>query len=156
MLVKNYFEQKNKYEFKYIEVRYDEVIQPGASVLLEVIPPYGEVYKVVWIETKISPPPNATTGNHQIYIFSHNTNYGLWAVQQYNELLRIGRNYAISASAAEPPDATSQFLVVTNIYSTRKYPLQILYFNNTDADQTNPIVVRFLVQILPEEVYAIE
>lgn len=123
------------------------VLSGGGAETITVTAPTGKIYRGVGLLLNVS-SPGGTTGYHRFQVTSESQGIGmLQGKSAYSDSIVFREGVWVTASSvARPPDTASPQLAVNSLIADDTNGINIMYVNNTDADQTNTRTIRLIVK----------
>jgi hypothetical protein len=134
-------------ELSFIETINNDTISAGGSETVEVYAPVGSIYNVKLARVYCI-APSGTSGNHSFKIQSvGNSMTAIYGESTSGSELNFNYSQWVAAdSTQQPSDSAAQALQEKKLMATENNPITTTYNNDSDGEQTNNRVYRFVVE----------
>jgi len=137
-----------KKKIVYVDASGDTTVPAGSNEAITIQPPAGKIWRVVDVTFKASPPSGASSGTHRVG-FGH---YGCLTPElpqisaNYDIYITIHNTYPIAYSTTDFNTKNDFVDYIRGRKFSNAYPMRVVYFNGTDADQTNTRIIRLVLE----------
>jgi len=132
---------------------WDTPITAGSNSSISIFAPSGKVWRVKNLRIYVPSVSGASSGTHRVEASSYPTLTAyLYGRSNYNAAILFTFGYWRTANVAEfPPDRCNQPVMMHSICMSDSVAFRAVYYNNTDADQTETCTIYILVEETDEE-----
>ena len=142
-------DRENNYKLEWIDLDDDtQVNSGGATNIQQLKPPVGYTYEVRWIEYAANDPVGSGSGTHKVQYRIDGQTYYVIQISANS-----GTNLSISGSGfagtSDTPSAVAtqyEFMTKSILIASNEIPINVVYTNSTDVNQTATRKCRFLVK----------
>lgn len=146
----------NNFKLKLVDLTNDDSVASGGGTNTQTLQAEaGYVYEVIFINVYIPKVGTANTHNLRIYYQNITNDSLLYCSSTFNADISIGRNgIQFAGDDSElPANAREQFNIHNKmLYASNTQPIDFLYTNSTDVNQTGTRTIEVMVKEYKEAI----
>ena len=135
---------------KVLDLTYATTVGIGATVVLDIRPPKGLVYKIRNLYIKVEKPPSAGSGTHSVKLHASAGDLAiLWGSQVFGSSIRLDYSKWTTINTGVPKEEVT-LLAMQSVAANYENYLQLSYENDTNVVQTEDLDVFVYVEVYKE------
>jgi len=130
------------FKIKLIDLSDNTVVTSGGGTNTQTLqPPAGKIYQVIQIEYSVATPPGSSANTHDLVIQYQSSTVAIATLSTaFSKSIYISgatTPYEFFADSEDPSAASQQFKICSEaIWCSNSLPVDFIYTNDTDANQT--------------------
>jgi len=140
---------------KFIDLSTTDTVNSGVTETTAITPPEGQIYSLIGLEVAIPDPAGSASGDHTFQLvnssFSNLSEY-LLCVRNSGGAINAQNDAGLVGDTEMPSGIDEQLFAILGerIWCSNSIPLNVVYENDTDVNQTGSRTMKFLFKVYKE------
>ena len=134
---------------------YTTTINAGATGIINVIPPEGEIWELIGYNIYVTAPGATSSGTNDFAIETEPMLGGFYSIiilkSVHGSDLRLSHSYILADSSKQPTNNTEIWEILKGFTINTTNYMKLTYTNNTDANNTNNVQCNTLWKVYRSE-----